>query len=511
MHPRVVQQETKALEKPSSPIETFCSAMKSHTKNRYEQAILYSRFSSTKAADAAVIALQDKQKDPVTISDGASVAGSTATTSALTSALKSTSISATDTTSDLDLGLDLGVPSLPCNQIYRNWHAEDLQRREKQIPSSSSTSTDTTSSNPTTSTNEGGKPTTFLLSYPAEKYNVVRDEDHSPIANPYFNLLGLFFCATAAPITTPPTSTTGDLSLKGKRTASTASTAATTAPVETSPYGKVRFQVPFQDLERTLFPEFRLFFADFYKVKDDWYVQLVVVPSWNWKLENQCRSQGLIELDIEANPFFFRRRLFDEGEGVSSACKQAAKRSFHHHHHHHPSSSRQYPNTNSTTNAITNINTPINNSLNSITNKVDQKYEYRVSSTPKLWTELLIGCDMIPTSELGETVESLLHAKVRKTANTLSIHQERKQLATILEGVALDISQMARSLRQKIVMGEEAKIDGAEGESEGEGEKEERKEMKKLLEITYRLSRERTRLGVLRSFSLKTPLDTIEE
>ncbi|KAF9127203.1 hypothetical protein BGW39_006047 [Mortierella sp. 14UC] len=402
MHLRVAQQETKAPEA-SSAIETFCSAMKSRTKNRYEQALLYSRFSSAKAADAAVIALQDKQRNPATVlpattSNGANGVDSSATTSTLTEALKSTSILTSDSDAVLESDSISGSPSLTCNQIYRNWHPEDLQRREKQIPSSSA-STDagaTLGDNSTISSNEGGKPTTFLLSYPAEKYNIMRDEDLSPIANSYFNLLGLFFCATAVPI--PPT--TGDLSLKGKRTATF--TAATTKPVETSPYGKARFQVPFQDLEHTLFPEFRLFFADFYKVKED--------------------------------------------------C-------------------------------------------------LDQKYEYRVSSTPNLWTELLIGCDVIPTSEMGETVESLLHAKVRRTANTLSIHQERKQLATILEGVALDISQMAGMLRRRMVIGE--------GE-EAEEEKQEM-EMKELLEITYRLSRDRTRLGVLKAFRLKTPLDTIEE
>ncbi|KAK3844954.1 MAG: hypothetical protein J3R72DRAFT_503979, partial [Linnemannia gamsii] len=465
-------QEIKASNE--TPIQQFCTKIQALTKDRYQQALLHCGFSpaTASAAVAAITVLQDTTTHGVPDSE-------VTTTLALTQAMDSISISDSDSNSK--------TISLPCYQIYRNWHWEDLQRREKQLPS----------------TTQQEHPTTFLLSYPVEKYNILRDQDLSPFVNPHFNLSGVFFCATAAPTTgtieaeigtgvgTEAGAAAGDaFSHKGKTP--------TTKPVPTSPYGKARFQVPFEDLERNLFPEFRLFFADFYRVKDDWYVQLVVVPSWNCKLESQCRRQGLIALDVEANPFFFRRRTTtvvvvvageeDEHEGgreirqhSTDTRRQTAGPPYQ-----HPSSSHCH-------------------STNSINQETD--YEYRVCSTPKVWIELLIGCDVIPTSEIGETVESLLHRNVRKTANTLSIHQERHQLATILQGVAIDISQMASRLNEDTAM----HIDEIEVEGGHQDLKDAKKEMKMLLEITYRLSRDRTRLGVLQAFRSKVPLGTIEE
>ncbi|KAG0380677.1 hypothetical protein BGX24_006204 [Mortierella sp. AD032] len=321
------------------------------------------------------------------------------------------------------------------------------------------------------------------------------DSDSKTISLPFF------FCATAAPTTgtieakigtgvgTEAGAGAGDaFSHKGKTP--------TTKPVPTSPYGKARFQVPFEDLERNLFPEFRLFFADFYRVKDDWYVQLVVVPSWNCKLESQCRRQGLIALDIEANPFFFRRRTTTVVVVAGEEDEHDGGRKI-----------RQHSTDTRRQTAGPPYQPPSSSHCHS-TNTINQEtdYEYRVCSTPKVWIELLIGCDVIPTSEIGETVESLLHRNVRKTANTLSIHQERHQLATILQGVAIDISQMASRLNEATAM----HIDGIEVEG-GHQDLKDAKEMKMLLEITYRLSRDRTRLGVLQVFRSKVTLGTIEE
>ncbi|KAG0275381.1 hypothetical protein BGZ95_008853 [Linnemannia exigua] len=469
-------QEIEVSDK--TPIQQFCTEIQVLTKDRYKQALLHCGFSPA-AASASVAAITLLQNTTTTTTLG--FPNSAAATLALTQAMGSISIS--------DLDSDSKAISLPCHQIYRNWHLEDLQRREKQLPS----------------TTNQEHPTTFLLSYPSEKYNIIRDQDLSPIVNSHFNLLGVFFCATAA----PTTGTTGvgiktgtevgvgvgvgdGFSHKGK-------TPITTKPVPTSPYGKARFQVPFEDLERNLFPRFQLFFADFYRVKEDWYVQLVVVPSWNGKLESQCREQGLIALDVEANPFFFRRHTTTTTTtvvvGEDDECR--SDRDIHQHStgvrremasspYQHPSTSRRHSTT--------------------LTNQ-ESNYEYRVCSTPKVWTELFIGCDVIPTSEIGETVESLLHANVRKTANTLSILQERQQLATILEGVATDLSQMAGQLHDDTAMD----VDEAEGEEAQQELKEAKGEMRTLLEITYRLSRDRTRLGVLQAFRSKVPLSTIEE
>ncbi|KAG0227173.1 hypothetical protein BGW41_003949 [Actinomortierella wolfii] len=260
--------------------------------------------------------------------------------------------------------------SQPCHKIYRNWHPDDHQRQEKQL---------------------AHVPGRFLLSYPAEKYNLVREQDHSPIVNPFFNLSGLFFCATGAPITKDDT--------EG-------------GPVKTSPYGTTRYQVEFGQLQRALFPEFKLYFADHYKVVNDWYIQLVVVPSWNVRLEEQCVQQGMIELDITSNPFFYRA---DDGQ-------------------------------------------------------------YWVSNSPKLWMELFIGCDTIPTTDLGEIVDSRLHEKVRKTRNRLTEQEERERHARVIENVARDLAMLAEGLRQGL------------GSVNSE-----------LVDLTYSLSMSRTQLGVLQS------------
>ncbi|KAF9577155.1 hypothetical protein BGW38_007822, partial [Lunasporangiospora selenospora] len=261
--------------------------------------------------------------------------------------------------------------SQPCGRIYRNWHPDDQQRKEKQLEHIQSR---------------------FLLSYPAEKYNLIRDEDHSPIVNRFFNLSGLFFCATGSPIESEQ-HTNG---------------AGAGGPVATSPYGRTRFQIEFGQLQRTLFPSFKLYFADHYKVVGDWYIQLIVVPSWNVELEDQCCRQGMIELDIHSNPFFYRA---DDGE-------------------------------------------------------------YWVSNRPKLWMELFIGCDTIPTTDLGEVVESQLHEKVRKTRNRLTEDEERERHARVIENVAKDLIQLAAGLRQGL------------GPMDHE-----------LVDLTYTLSMARTQLG----------------
>ncbi|KAF9358275.1 hypothetical protein BGX34_008987 [Mortierella sp. NVP85] len=272
--------------------------------------------------------------------------------------------------------------SQPCRRIYRNWHPDDHQRQEKQLEHI---------------------PSRFLLSYPAEKYNLVRNDDHSPVVNPYFNLSGLFFCATGSPIDS-----------KADETGAGAG-----GPVATSPYGKTRFQVEFSQLQRLMFPSFKLYFADHYKVVEDWYVQLIVVPSWNVKLEEQCVQQHMIELDIQSNPFFYR----------------------------------------------------------------GDDDQYWVSNSPKLWIELFIGCDTIPTTEFGEVVESQLHAKVRKTRNRLSEQEERERHARVIENVSRDLAKLAEGLRQGL----------------GPMDRE-------LVDLTYSLSMTRTQLGVLQS----TPVANVE-
>jgi len=265
--------------------------------------------------------------------------------------------------------------SQPCRRIYRNWHPDDQQRQEKQLEQSKSR---------------------FLLSYPAEKYNLVREDDHSPVVNPFFNLSGLFFCATGSP-------QESDLDETG---------AGAGGPVATSPYGKTRFQVEFGQMQRQLFPEFKLYFADHYRVVGDWYIQLIVVPSWNVRLEEQCVQQGMVELDLTSNPFFYRA--------------------------------------------------------------VDG--QYWVSNSPKLWMELFIGCDTIPTTDLGEIVESRLHEKVRKTRNLMTEQEERERHARVLENIARDLIQLAAGLR-----------DGC-GPMDSEA-----------VELTYGLSMARTQLGVMQS------------
>ncbi|KAG0058126.1 hypothetical protein BGZ89_001534 [Linnemannia elongata] len=458
MYPIDVLRESKAPKK-TTPVQEFCSKMQALTRDRYLQALHHC---------------------------GAPPQN---TTSAPTGNFTPSLIS--------------GLWSLPCYKIYRNWHEEDLQRQERHLLPSI---TEDDHHHPSGSKK---KPTTFLMSYPAEKYNIsTRFPDLSPIVNPYFNLLGLFFCATAAavpppkptlthPPTAPSTPTPGDDpesrgTLEQKQsTTLPPPQIESSAPVETSPYGKERYQVPFEDLEQRLFPEFRLFFADFYQIKEDWYVQLVVVPSWNSRLEEQCRAQGLVELDVAQNPFFFRRpidsvmsgglglgdcRYPDRGAGFRKPLSRRPS--------YPPSSSRPYQFSSSTNN-------------NNTTAK-ETRYEYRVYTHPKghakVWIELLIGCDVFSTSEVGERVGCLLHENVRKTGNVVSIQQERHQLATILEGVALDISHMAGRLR--------GTTDGLVTETGQEGEEEEaaeRGEMKKYLELTYRLSRDRIRLGNLQS------------
>ncbi|KAF9171410.1 hypothetical protein BGX21_007518 [Mortierella sp. AD011] len=265
--------------------------------------------------------------------------------------------------------------SQPCRRIYRNWHPDDHQRREKQLEHVQSK---------------------FLLSYPAEKYNLVREDDHSPIVNPFFNLSGLFFCATGSP----------------KESQQDETGAGAGGPVVTSPYGTTRFQVEFGQIQRLLFPVFKLYFADHYKVVGDWYIQLIVVPSWNVRLEEQCVRQGMIELDIKSNPFFYRA---DDGQ-------------------------------------------------------------YWVSNSPKLWMELFIGCDTIPTTDLGEIVDSKLHEKVRKTRNRLTEQEERERHARVIENVALDLIKLAEGLRQGL------------GSVDNE-----------LDDVTYGLSMARTQLGIMQS------------
>lgn len=421
--------------------------------------------------------------------------------------------------------------SLPCYKIYRNWHPEDLQRKERHLPSIIEDSS---------GFKKKKNPTTFLLSYPAEKYNGMQrapeDSKLSPIANPFFNLLGLFFCATATAITPLPSTLTplptaplspvpfihvhrdndnettmatfNTTTHSPSTTTTTTATTDSSAPVETSPYGTERYQVHFQDLERTLFPEYHLFFADFYRVKEDWYIQLVVVPNWNCKLEEQCRAQGLIELDVERNPFFFKRTVeagLGGGMGGLGVGQVDCR---------HPNSNGSgsgfrkpltrrpsYPSSSSCHyhHATTNTNITTINSTNAMTTTETKNYEYRVythpKGYPKVWTELLVGCDVLPTFEVGEKVQCLLHENVRRTPNTLSIHQERQQLATILEGVALDIEQIAGRLRGGTA---DKPASQKEGEGRVEGE-EEQEEMKRFLELTYRLSRDRTRLGILQS------------
>ncbi|KAG0311986.1 hypothetical protein BGZ97_011508 [Linnemannia gamsii] len=448
MNPINVVQESMATKLPD--LQNFCAEMRDITQARYLQALRH------------VGVIQD-----------------TTHASAATTAAPSSPIPAPPTVT-----LTPPPTSLPCYKIYRNWHPEDLQREERHLLS--------INEDLSVFKEKEKKPTTFLLSYPAEKYQGMKrtpgDSELSPIVNTFFNLLGLFFCATATAIPPLPKSS---------------------APVATSPYGTERYQVPFQDLERTLFPEYRLFFADFYKVKEDWYVQLVVVPSWNYKLEEQCLTQGLVELDVERNPFFFRRSIEGAlGMGVAGMgglgvgqvdCrhpnsngsgggfrKPLARRPSY-----PPSSSRRYHHT-------TNINTTNNNPSTIATTTETRTYEYRVythpKGHPKVWTELLIGCDVFPTSEVGEKVQCLLHENVRQTPNTLTVHQERQQLATILEGVALDIEQIAGRLRGGTTDKAEIQMKNVRRMDDDDEE-----EMKRMLELTYRLSRDRTRLGMLQS------------
>jgi len=169
-----------------------------------------------------------------------------------------------------------------------------------------------------------------------------------------------------------------------------------------------------------MFPSFKLYFADHYRVVGDWYVQLIVVPNWNVKLEEQCVQQHMIELNIETNPFFYRG---DDGQ-------------------------------------------------------------YWVSNSPKLWVELFIGCDTIPTTEFGEVVESQLHAKVRKTKNRLTEQEERERHAKVIENVSKDLAKLAEGLRQGL----------------GPMDRE-------LVDLTYSLSMTRTQLGVLQS----SPVATVEQ
>ncbi|KAF8931258.1 hypothetical protein BGZ58_007729 [Dissophora ornata] len=272
--------------------------------------------------------------------------------------------------------------SQPCPLIYRNWDPADLQRKEKQLTS-------------------GSEDTRFLIAYPAQKYSIdTRSNDRSPIVNEFFNMLGHFFCATSE--------------------AEQPGNADSGGPVKTSPYGKTRFQTPFEDLQERLFPSFRLYFADHYKVKEDWYIQLVVVPSWNRLLEEQCTRQGLVLLDIDSNPFFFR----------------------------------------SPRDTATISKTP--------------KDKYRCCNKPKLWMELLIGCDVIPTSEVGEIVVSELHALVRKTTNYMTEQQKREQHAAIWETVSKDLIHLADDLRR------------------GSGTVDQ-----EMLGMTFQLSTIRSRIGVL--------------
>ncbi|KAG0370982.1 hypothetical protein BGZ54_002129 [Gamsiella multidivaricata] len=277
--------------------------------------------------------------------------------------------------------------SQPCRRIYRNWHPDDQQRQEKQLEHIQSR---------------------FLLSYPAEKYNLVRDDDHSPIVNPFYNLSGLFFCATGSPLNSD-SDPTG---------------AGAGGPVVTSPYGTTRFQVEFGQLQRVMFPNFKLYFADHYKVVGDWYIQLVVVPSWNVKLEEQCIQQNMIELDIQSNPFFYRA---DDGQ-------------------------------------------------------------YWVSNSPKLWMELFIGCDTIPTTDLGEIVDSRLHEKVRKTRNRMTEQEERDRHARVIENIARDLVKLAEGLRQGL----------------GPMDRE-------LVDLTYGLSMARTQLGVMQAGPATTATSELEQ
>ncbi|KAI1315323.1 hypothetical protein EDD11_000984 [Mortierella claussenii] len=274
-----------------------------------------------------------------------------------------------------------------CRRIYRNWHPDDQQRQEKQLEHVQSR---------------------FLLSYPAEKYNLVRDDDHSPVVNPFFNLSGLFFCATGSSLDSEKDETG----------------AGAGGPVQTSPYGTTRFQVEFGQIQRELFPNYKLYFADHYKVVGDWYIQLIVVPSWNVRLEEQCVQQGMVELDIRSNPFFYRA---DDGQ-------------------------------------------------------------YWVSNSPKLWMELFIGCDTIPTTDLGEIVDSKLHEKVRKTRNHLTEQEERERHARVIENIARDLVKMAENLRQGM-----GAVD------------------RELVDVTYSLSMARTQLGVMQSGPVSSLLPEMEQ
>ncbi|KAF9368400.1 hypothetical protein CPB97_004654, partial [Podila verticillata] len=177
-------------------------------------------------------------------------------------------------------------------------------------------------------------------------------------------------------------------------------------------------------LQRVLFPSFKLYFADHYKVVGDWYIQLIVVPSWNVLLEEQCVKQGMVELDIQSNPFFYRA---DDGQ-------------------------------------------------------------YWVSNSPKLWMELFIGCDTIPTTDLGEIVDSRLHEKVRKTRNRLSEQEERERHARVIENVAKDLIKLAAGLRQGL----------------GPMDRE-------LVDLTYGLSMSRTQMGVMQSGPMATSPSDLEQ
>ncbi|KAG0198198.1 hypothetical protein BGX28_008336 [Mortierella sp. GBA30] len=311
--------------------------------------------------------------------------------------------------------------TVPCRQIYRNWHPEDKQRRPKQLKKindsknkhHNTNGNDDGKSNISSNSNDSQSSTQFLMSYPAEKYALKREDDYSPIVNQNINMLGLFFCATAAPSSDMKEEQVqvedgegGEAEGKGKG-----------GPVITSPYGKARYQVPFEDLQERMFPSFHLYFADHYQVLEDWYVQLVVVPSWNFRLEAQCRQQGLILLDIDSNPFFFRVENKEEVDEYSNNAR--------------------------------NPDTADHQGQEQQQGRRQNQYQYRVNSSPKLWIELLVGCDVIPISEgNGEMVESQLHSRVRKTKNSTTNQQDRDQCATILENVAMDLTKLAQELRQ---------------------------------------------------------------
>ncbi|KAF9921914.1 hypothetical protein FBU30_008020 [Linnemannia zychae] len=508
MYSTITAQETKLFT--TATVQEFCSKMKTLTEKRYQQALQYCGYIINTPNSSIFTDIK--------------TTFGTDSTLAFAHSLEKASISSSSQS------------SLPCYQIYRNWHPEDLQRKEIRLSSSLRSNKRKESSLEIEDENDN-QLTRMLLSYPAEKYHLKRDQDYSPIVNPYFNLLGLFFCATATAIKSEREFVDKEDAGTRKKKQQKRRSQPISEPVPTSPYGSTRYQVPFEELEQKLFPKFRLYFADFYQVVEDWYVQLIVVPSWNSRLEEQCRRQGLITLDVEDNPFFFRKVAVTDDNGDHAGAKNEENRC----------ESREYSQSSEgisydqiakirLDSALSHLSCDLDNSpRQNITDshrdeQVDEttvlaltRHEYYVCSHPKLWIELFIGCDLIPTSELGETVESLLHRKVRKTANTFTIQQQRQQLTTILEGVSLDLLRMATQLREmtgnRAQMSEDNSEDGGSDDDAtvvgmdhvlSDGKEEEEKEndneineeeMKQLLEITYRLSRDRTRMGILQPFA----------